>query len=73
MKKIDLSSFKKSELLARLLIISMDRKEKTIQQCYELVEQHFTYPSGTRINISRHLYNFLMGGNDNSFSKLISE
>jgi len=79
--KIDVSSFTKPQMTARLLIIARNwsrqsdeivlNKIKGNTYVKKVVKENFIYPAGKLEQITRNLLLFLYGNDNNIFSKAI--
>ncbi len=80
-KKIDLMNFTKTELTARLFVIQRNwsrqsteitlNKTKGTAYAKKVVEENFIYPEGKLETTTLNLLLFLLGNENNIFSKAI--
>jgi len=79
--KVDLLNFTKPQMTARLLIIARDwsrqseeivlNQKKATAYVKKIVKENFIYPSDKLEHITRNLLLFLLGNDNNIFSKAI--
>jgi|LakMenEpi03Aug12_release.lakeMendotaPanAssembly.Ray.scaffolds.fasta_scaffold1686100_1 hypothetical protein len=75
MSKIDLSNFTKAELTAKLYVIQKDfvlsTKDEANEYALAKTKQSFIYEADKEELVARHLLLFLLGNDNNLFSKTL--